>query len=126
MEANNVISGLKSAVGTKTPLADIVNAFCEKCTSAFSCAGFVFDTGIYEMTCDELFCLSLICEYKDDCSKNGAIHIEIAYPPRAEIYELSCKKQAKNAPELKEIIFSSKEYDFLKDKNALKISIFCD
>ncbi len=123
MELSNITNEIKAAVGTKTPLADIVNVFCEKCTSSFLCKTFVFDTGIYELTCDELFCFSLICEYQNG---QGEICVQIAYPPCAEIYAFSCRKKAENAAEFKKTVFESKEFELLKNKNALKISVSCD
>ena len=105
------ITYLQNHINKSMNLEDIIEEFCNYFDSQNK---FIFETGIYEFTCDEEYLLSLICE---------EIRMDIIYPPSAKIYDLTSKNEFENADKLKQFVLNSAEYKILKAEPVYKLSI---
>ena len=61
----NLVENLKQKINNRTPLGEIVDVFCEECSADLPEKNFLFETGLYQFTCDEEYYFSLVLQYKD-------------------------------------------------------------
>ncbi len=105
------IEFLQNKINKSMNLGSIIEAFCGYFKSKNN---FIFETGLYEFTCDEEYLFSLICDN---------IRVNIIYPPSGKIYELSSKIEFSSVEKFKEFVLNSSEYKILQNKPIYKLSI---
>lgn len=121
-----ILGDLKSNIFISLSFREIIDAFCTVYSKYdFNNFKYIFDSGIYEYTCDELFKISLICEYKDSNVLNR-ICVDIAFSPTKDNYEFSDNKHFTSLIDFKNYVINSKEFQVLKTKNILKVDIYQD
>ena len=60
----NLVENLKQKINNRTPLGEIVNKFCEECSEDLPEKNFLFETGLYQFTCDESIIFRSFCNTK--------------------------------------------------------------
>ena len=105
------ITKLQNSINKSMKLSSIIDKFCEYFKDENK---FVFETGLYEFTCDEEYLFSLCC---DD------IRLDIIYPPSSKIYELSSKIEFDSTQKFKELVLKSNEFTILQNEPIYKLSI---
>lgn len=50
----DILTFLKENITTKTPLCEILDAFCKMCEIDLGDSELLFETGVFSFTCDEL------------------------------------------------------------------------
>lgn len=61
----NLVENLKQKINNLTSLGEIVDIFCKECSADLPEKNFLFETGLYQFTCDEEYYFSLVLKYKD-------------------------------------------------------------
>ena len=56
----DILAYLKENITTKTPLCEILDAFCKMCEIDLNDSELLFETGVFSFTCDELYYFSLV------------------------------------------------------------------
>lgn len=105
------LTNLQNIINKSMKLGSIIEAFCDYFKGKNN---FIFETGLYEFTCDEEYLFSLICDN---------IRVDIIYPPSSKIYELSSKNEFGSVQKLKEFVLNSGEYKILENEPIYKLSI---
>lgn len=105
------LTNLQNIINKSMKLGSIIEAFCDHFKGKNN---FIFETGLYEFTCDEEYLFSLICDN---------IRLNIIYPPSSKIYDLSSKYEFGIAKKLKEFVLNSDEYKILENEPIYKLSI---
>ena len=77
----NLVENLKQKINNRTPLGEIVDIFCEGCSADLPEKNFLFETGLYQFTCDEEYYFSLVLQYKDSGDEYVQLHTDVVYPP---------------------------------------------
>lgn len=107
----NYLTNLQQNIDKSMKLPTIIDIFCN-CFKRDS--KFVFETGLYEFTCDEEYLFSLCC---------ADIRVDIIYPPSSKIYDLSSKNEFESVDKFKEFVLNSMEFNILKNESVYKLSI---
>ena len=122
----DIVEALKSNILVSIPLEGIINVFCTvNEIFSFDNSEYIFDSGIYESTCDEMFNFSLIREYKENNILNR-ICVDVVFPPDCDNYKLSDYRHFSSHNDFKNYVLATNEYKVLKHKNILKINIYQD
>ena len=122
----DIVEALKSNILVSIPLEEIVNVFCTvNEIFSFDNSEYIFDSGIYESPCDEMFNFSLIREYKENNILNR-ICVDVIFSPNIDNYELSDNRHFSSHNDFKNYVLATNEYKILKNKNILKINIYQD
>lgn len=122
----DIVEALKSNILVSIPLEEIVNVFCTvNEIFSFDNSEYIFDSGIYESTCDEMLNFSLIREYKENNILNR-ICVDVIFSPNIDNYELSDNRHFSSHNDFKNYVLATNEYKILKNKNILKINIYQD
>lgn len=105
------LANLQNIINKSMKLDSIIEAFCDYFKGKNN---FIFETGLYEFTCDEEYLFSLICDN---------IRVNIIYPPSSKIYDLSSIYEFGSVQKLKEFVLNSDEYKILENEPIYKLSI---
>ncbi len=120
----DILTFLKENITTKTPLCEILDAFCKMCEIDLGDSELLFETGVFSFTCDELYYFSLVRQYEAEGEGYNQIHVDVIYPPSSKISEFSRADWVENVDEFKQKVLSSEEYSILKDEPIYKLDIY--
>lgn len=120
---NRIVEKLKEKIGMHTPLCEIVKAFCGECNVDLPEKDFLFETGLYQFTCDEEYYFSLVMQYKGDGDEYMQLRCDIVYPPSMKYEDFSSCEWIESLTEFKDAVLNSKEFGILKDESIFKIDI---
>lgn len=123
---DNIVEKLKQKVNNRTPLGEIVELFCEECSVDLPEKDFLFETGLYQFTCDEEYYFSLVLQYKGSGDEYVQLHIDAVYPPSTKYETFASCEWIEDINEFKQFILASEEFMILQNETILKVDIYVD
>lgn len=122
----NIVENLKQKINNRTPLDEIIEIFCEECGIDFPEKDFLFETGLYQFTCDEEYYFSLVMQYKDNGDEYVLLHTDVVYPPSMKYEDFSSCEWIEDINEFKQFVLSSEEYRMLQTEPIFKVDIYIE
>lgn len=126
MQMNN-LEFLQNTITDKMELDEIIDTFEEMCQTSIEDDMILFETGTYDFTGEPLFYFSLVRQLPNEEEEYIQIHVDVLYKPNQENKKLS---ESIWNEDLEENIFDyirkSKDYNYAKDDQILKIDIYMD
>ena len=87
---------------------------------------FLFETGLYQFTCDEEYCFSLVLQYKDSGDEYVQLHMDVVYPPSMKYEDFASSEWIEDINEFKQFVLASEEYRLLQTEAILKVDIYIE
>lgn len=122
----NLVENLKQKINNRTPLEEIVDIFCEECSAEFPEKNFLFETGLYQFTCDEEYYFSLVLQYKDSGDEYLQLHTDVVYPPSMKYEDFASCEWIEDIDEFKQFVLASEEYRLLQTEAIFKVDIYIE
>ena len=122
----NLVENLKQKINNRTSLEEIVDVFCEECSVDLPEMNFLFETGLYQFTCDEEYYFSLVFLYKDSGDEYVQLHTDIVYPPSMKYEDFASCEWIEDINEFKQFVLASEEYSLLQTEAIFKVDIYID
>ena len=110
----NLVENLKQKINNRTSLEEIVDIFCDECSADLPEKNFLFETGLYQFTCDEEYYFSLVLQYKDGGDEYIQLHTDVVYPPSMKYEDFSSCEWIEDINEFKQFVLASEEYRLLQ------------
>lgn len=109
-----IVNRLKQKVLMDNPLDKLINEFKEICENEYKKDHlFLFETGVFNFTGEDLFYFSLVIKDKDnDDEDSSQIHLDINYLPNQELKQFSNISIWSNS--INELLKTIKESDVYK------------
>ena len=109
-----------------TPLGNIVDIFCDECSVDLPEKNFLFETGLYQFTCDEEYYFSLVLQYKDSGDEYIQLHMDVVYPPSMKYEDFASCEWIEDIDEFKQFVLASEEYSLLRTETIFKVDIYIE
>lgn len=122
----NLVENLKQKINNRTSLEEIVDVFCEECSVDLPEMNFLFETGLYQFTCDEEYYFSLVLQYKDSGDEYVQLHTDVVYPPSMKYEDFTSCEWIEDIDEFKQFVLASEEYRLLRTEAIFKVDIYID
>lgn len=122
----NLVENLKQKINNRTPLGEIVDVFCEECSADLPEKNFLFETGLYQFTCDEEYYFSLVLQYKDSGDEYVQLHTDVVYPPSMKYEDFASCEWIEDINEFKQFVLASEEYRLLQTEAIFKVDIYIE
>ena len=122
----NIVENLKQKINNRTSLEEIVDIFCEECSADLLEKNFLFETGLYQFTCDEEYYFSLVLQYKDSGDEYVQLHTDVVYPPSMKYEDFASCEWIEDINEFKQFVLASEEYNLLQTEAILKVDIYIE
>lgn len=122
----NLVENLKQKINNRTSLEEIVDIFCEECSADLSEKNFLFETGLYQFTCDEEYYFSLVLQYKDSGDEYVQLHTDVVYPPSMKYEDFASCEWIEDINEFKQFVLASEEYRLLQTEAIFKVDIYIE
>ena len=87
---------------------------------------FLFETGLYQFTCDEEYYFSLVLQYKGSGDEYVQLHIDAVYPPSTKYETFASCEWIEDINEFKQFVLASEEFMILQNETILKVDIYVD
>lgn len=122
----NLVEILKQKINNRTSLEEIVDIFCEECNADLPEKNFLFETGLYQFTCDEEYYFSLVLQYKDSGDEYVQLHTDVVYPPSMKYEDFASCEWIEDINEFKQFVLASEEYSLLQTEAIFKVDIYIE
>ena len=122
----NLVENLKQKINNHTPLGKIVDVFCEECSAELPEKIFLFETGLYQFTCDEEYYFSLVLQYKEHGDEYLQLHTDVVYPPNMKYEDFANCEWIEDIDEFKQFVLNSEEYRLLQTEAIFKVDIYIE
>lgn len=122
----NLVENLKQKINNSTSLEEIVDIFCEECSAELPEKNFLFETGLYQFTCDEEYYFSLVLQYKEHGDEYVQLHTDVVYPPSMKYEDFASCEWIEDIDEFKQFVLASEEYRLLQTEAIFKVDIYIE
>lgn len=122
----NLVENLKKKINNRIPLSEVVEIFCEEYSADLPEKNFLFETGLYQLTCDEEYYFSLVLQYKDGSDEYIQLHTDVVYPPSMKYENFVSCEWIEDINEFKQFVLASEEYRLLQTEAILKVDIYIE
>lgn len=119
-------ANLRNKIRRDMPLEKLVDTFCGLCSEVQKDVMYLFETGIFQFTCDEEFYFSLVRQCDTVGDEYYQVHLDIIFPPSKANYNMSQTKWLNTADEMRNYIKNSDEYKLLADEPIYKVEVWAD
>lgn len=87
---------------------------------------FLFETGLYQFTCDEEYYFSLVLQYKYGGDEYVQLHTDVVYPPSMKYEDFASCEWIEDIDEFKRFVLASEEYILLQTEAIFKVDIYIE
>lgn len=122
----NLVENLKQKINNRTSLEEIVDIFCDECSADLPEKNFLFETSLYQFTCDEEYYFSLVLQYKDSGNEYVQLHTDVVYPPSMKYEDFASCEWIEDINEFKQFVLASEEYRLLQTEAIFKVDIYIE